>query len=233
MKVTAIVHAYNQRPELLDAAVLSVLEQTRPADEVLVIDDGSDAPIAKPPHGVRVIRTEHRGISHAVNTGAAKATGDLLACCPSDDEWLPHKLETQLALVSETGAEASFTAYAEGERWDDEPPATVELPGFARRQLERDGWVTNMRADNCVYGGTRIVSRRLWLAMGGFCPQLRWVCDWHFHARVAEEVGWAYVDEPLTMRRVLPTGMWADAQRNAAEYNAERATVARWLRGAA
>lgn len=239
--VAAITHTWNQHPRYLDGAVQSALNQVRPPDQIIVVDDGSDTPVVHngwPEDRVKILRTPHRGISHAVNAGARFAQCDYLAALPSDDEWKPWKLDLQLDAMRLAGwPEASFTAY-------EEVPATPAgdgrfvydvsrvqwLPPWADAQLAKHGRIVDCTADNCVYGGARIVARDAWLALGGFREDLRWVNDWHFHARVAATFGWHYYPRPLTTRHVLPSGMWADAARQAPAYTRERSQVARELR---
>jgi glycosyltransferase involved in cell wall biosynthesis len=84
----------------LGESLHSVLSQTRPPDEVIVVDDSStdaSARIARS-YGdpVRVLRGEHEGPSAARRQGVQAATGELVCFNDSDDLHLPHKLERQL-----------------------------------------------------------------------------------------------------------------------------------------
>ncbi len=87
----------------LGAAIASVLAQTRPVLEVIVVDDGStddSARIAEsfgPP--VRVIRQSNAGESAARNRGIEAARGEWVAFLDADDLWLPHKLERQAEAI--------------------------------------------------------------------------------------------------------------------------------------
>jgi len=104
--VSVIIPSYNSA-EVLPAAIESVLAQTLPPDEIIVVDDGS-APDADGldrtaeacatyfKH-VRLIRQANGGASAARNTGIARARGDWLAFLDADDVWEPEKLETQIA----------------------------------------------------------------------------------------------------------------------------------------
>jgi glycosyltransferase involved in cell wall biosynthesis len=97
--VSVIVPTLN-RAALLPRALSSVLSQTRPADEIIVVDDGStdDTPVLLERYGARieVLRQANAGVSAARNRGIGYATGEWLAFLDSDDAWLPHKLERQL-----------------------------------------------------------------------------------------------------------------------------------------
>jgi glycosyltransferase involved in cell wall biosynthesis len=98
-KVSVIIPTYN-RLGFVTEAVASVLAQTRPPAEVIVVDDGSTdgtgAALAASFGGsVRVIHQENAGPSAARNQGIRAAGGEILAFLDSDDLWLPDKLRLQ------------------------------------------------------------------------------------------------------------------------------------------
>ncbi|MDD3806406.1 MAG: glycosyltransferase [Candidatus Marinimicrobia bacterium] len=98
MKITVIIPVYN-REQYIKRSIDSVLQQTRPADEVIVVDDGStDAtPSLLKNYGdkILVVHQKNRGVSAARNLGISRASGDWIALLDSDDEWLPDKLMIQ------------------------------------------------------------------------------------------------------------------------------------------
>ncbi len=97
-----VVIPTRERPELLVRAVRSVLEQDHVGSiECLVVFDGVPVvPPDVPTREGRVLRctTNARtpGLAGARNTGYLEATGDLVALCDDDDEWLPGKLAAQV-----------------------------------------------------------------------------------------------------------------------------------------
>src|SRR5262245_60550977 len=88
--VSVIIPTYN-RPRWLRQAIESVLQQTHPLVEVLVVDDGSrdhaarDITLAYP--GVRYIYQQNRGLGAARNAGIQACSGDYVAFL-DDDDWL-------------------------------------------------------------------------------------------------------------------------------------------------
>jgi glycosyltransferase involved in cell wall biosynthesis len=103
-KVSVIIPTYNAALTLA-RAVDSALRQAGCELDVVVIDDGSSdqtsSVLERYRTQVRVIRQANRGVASARNAGIEAAQGDFLAFLDSDDEWLPGKLEKQLALFVE------------------------------------------------------------------------------------------------------------------------------------
>ncbi len=98
--ITVVIPTYN-RAEWLPATVESVLQQTRPADEILIVDDGSrddtETVCRAFPAPVRYVRQANAGVSAARNRGVREARGEWIAFLDSDDLWEPAKIEVQTA----------------------------------------------------------------------------------------------------------------------------------------
>ncbi len=100
--IAVVIPAYN-RAATLRRCLDSVVGQTVSPSEVIVVDDGSDdgtADIARAygDMGVRCIQLPHNaGAQAARNRGIAESTAEWIAFLDSDDEWLPGKLERQVA----------------------------------------------------------------------------------------------------------------------------------------
>lgn len=99
MNISVIIPTYN-RAHTLEQAIQSVLDQTYPAQEIIVVDDASiDATpeiLEKYSSRVKIIRNERNsGVSFARNAGIQIALGDWIAFLDSDDSWSPEKLERQ------------------------------------------------------------------------------------------------------------------------------------------
>jgi glycosyltransferase involved in cell wall biosynthesis len=80
-----------------------VFAQTRQADEVLVVDDGSTDDtsdvLARYGDRIRVVSQSNGGRSAARNTALREATGELLSFLDSDDRWTPTKLEREVPIL--------------------------------------------------------------------------------------------------------------------------------------
>jgi len=108
--VSVVIPTWN-RPDLVTRAVRSALAQTFDAIEVIVVVDGpgdqTPAALAEiDDDRLRVVvLPEKGGAPNARNSGVREARGTWTALLDDDDEWLPHKLETQLGLAK--GAHSS------------------------------------------------------------------------------------------------------------------------------
>lgn len=102
----SVVIATRERPVLLRRAVERVMEQRYDGDLecVVVFDQSEPVPVeVEVPEGrvLRIIRNDRSpGLAGARNSGALAATGELFAFCDDDDEWLPDKLERQVAAMA-------------------------------------------------------------------------------------------------------------------------------------
>lgn len=117
--ITIITPAYNVA-EYVGETIASVLAQTEPRFEYLVVDDGSDdgtLAIARDAQEcdprVRVIEGRHAGSSAARNLGLVEARGEFIAFCDADDRWDPRLLETLHHHLTSAGPDigATFTGF--------------------------------------------------------------------------------------------------------------------------
>ncbi|MFH1419996.1 MAG: glycosyltransferase family 2 protein [Planctomycetota bacterium] len=112
--ISAIIPSYNSA-EVLPDAIASILAQTRPPDEIIVVNDGSEDRTAEVCErfgpDVRYICQDNAGASSARNAGIEAAGGNWLAFLDADDLWDPQKLELQIAALEEN-PEADFAVTA-------------------------------------------------------------------------------------------------------------------------
>ena len=87
----------------LSECLSSVLQQTRPPDEVVLVDDGSSddtAVLARSFDCVRYLRQEHAGKAAAFERGLQASSGDVICHLDADDYWMPAKLQRVEALLN-------------------------------------------------------------------------------------------------------------------------------------
>jgi len=181
--VSVIIPAYDAEDTIL-SAVQSVLDQTCPSFELLVVDDGSnDSTRARldtlKDHRLHVVSGDHQGVME-------RARGEFVAFLDADDLWTRDKLERQVhALQSrpEAGAAYSWTAFVdERARF-----LFAKAPQHAEGDLYGDLLVNFSLAS----GSNAMARRRCLEAVGGFDRDCQPVEDWEYWVRVARR--WPFV----------------------------------------
>ena len=190
--VSGVISAYG-RPELLREAIESALAQTRPLDELIVVDDHSphdlSAIVAAYGERVRYLRLPtNRGANAARNAGVAAARGDVVAFLDDDDQWCPPKIEHQLARIA-AGYEACLCGW--------------QHLGGSFRSLRAVDEIdeAQLRVGNSFCGTSGLVARRAILHEVPFDEQIRQGDDWDLYIRLARRRPLAYVRLPLLLYR--------------------------------
>ena len=117
--VSVIMPAYNAEA-YIERSIGSVLAQTIGDLELIVIDDQSSdgtlklvQSLAMLDNRIRLVRNEQNmGTAHSRNRGMELSAGRYVAFLDSDDSWYPRKLEKQLALMEQKGADLCYSSYA-------------------------------------------------------------------------------------------------------------------------
>ncbi len=193
-------------------AIGSALAQSYPPLEIVVVDDGSsDATpelIGSLGGIVRNARQANAGPSAARNHGVRLARGDWVAFLDADDEWLPEKLASQLALARRTGAPALLS----GLHWPVEGGETVVA---YRGSTDRDDLIQALLCRNVLAGGasTLLLERDQFIAAGGFDETMMAAEDREFLIRLATTCAISVAPEPLARRRVGPVQFGGDPER--------------------
>lgn len=174
-RVSVVIPAYRSAATIR-RAVDSVLAQTHPPAEVIVVDDGSPddlAAVVENGYGRNVIlvRKPNGGAASARNAGIERASGDHLAFLDADDHWEPEKLARQLEVLSRypgTGLVAG--AYFEETPGEPRHPAPVRpgprawygralrLQRRAAFRLATMAWTSTVLVTREALGGERFVA---------------------------------------------------------------------------
>ena len=205
MHVSVVIPTYNRAGSVGDA-IESVIRQTHPAEEIIVVDDGStDGTAGVLEHfGQRivVVSQANGGVSRARNAGIARATGDWLAFLDSDDVWLPHRLATLArdASASDCGVHVA-DLILEGPGYEESLLAVRGLDFPAET-----GIVVTRPLSRVISGLSlnSIACRRDWmLGTGGFDPGLRMFEDLDVLMRLALAGPWLFTSAVVCRARRL------------------------------
>jgi len=195
--VSVIIPTHN-RAELVGRAISSVLAQSRPPEEVLVVDDGSTDDtterLASRFPGIRYRAIAHRGVSGARNRGIRDARGDWLAFLDSDDEWLPAKLEEQLAALA---AEPQYRLCHTDEIWI----RNGRRVNPRRRHAKRGGFLFRHCLPRCAISPSSVlVHRSVFARVGLFDESLPACEDYDLWLRICAIFPVLYLDRRLVVK---------------------------------
>ena len=219
--VSVVVPAYN-RVATIGAAIESVLRQTYPDFELVVVDDGStdgtlDAARRVADPRLRIVAApRNMGAAGARNLGVAEARGTWIAFQDSDDEWLPGKLAGQMArLAASPECVACYCGLLTVGALDARPGARTTLryvPDPSVSPAEGD-ILEPLLGRNMISTQTLVVRRDVFLALGCFDEETTPIEDWDFALRLASRGRVAFVDEPLVHQRFSPDSISRGARR--------------------
>ncbi len=190
-QVSVLITVFNNA-DLIGEAIESVVGQSMPPGEVLVVDDGStdgSAGVARSfGDRVRVVRQENLGVSRARNRAVAESRLPLIASVDADDRWAANKLELQLPLlVGDVEAVGCLVAQVPEAEW---------------QQVAIDGGNPTQVLRGPVWESV-LIRRASFLRVGEFDPTYRLAEQLDWWSRAADAgLRTATVERPLVFRRL-------------------------------
>jgi glycosyltransferase involved in cell wall biosynthesis len=210
--VSAILPVFNGR-RFLRAAVQSVLAQSLPPCELIIVDDGSTddsltevESLPPAPFPIRVLRQTNRGQSAARNLASRQAQGEYLAFLDQDDRWYPQHLEM---LVAPLAANAAVGwAYCDFDEMDlDGNLVTRSFMRAAGLSHPKRTIFECVAHDLMVLPSASVIRRSAFEQAGGFDESLSGYEDDDLFVRVFR-LGWehVFVESALVRFRVHANG---------------------------
>ena len=214
-RVSAVIPAYNAGA-FISRAIESVLAQTRRADEIIVVDDGSTdntaEQVQKYGDQVRYIYQENAGASAARNTGIKAAQYEWIAFLDGDDEWLPDYLKLQIELLRRNPNLKWTMANYDRCLCDEQRRSPHFDPDKARNLLEGkdyfDDYFDAFTAEVCGCTDTMVVRRDVIEEAGLFrdgLPNAQDTDMWFRLAMRCPQVG--YIPQPIAVYHLHKTGI--------------------------
>jgi glycosyltransferase involved in cell wall biosynthesis len=215
--VSIIIPTFNHKTYVTDA-VESGLNQTYPAVEIIVVDDGSTdgtGEVLRERYGerIRYLYQENRGPAATRNAGTRVARGEFVHYCDADDQLLPSKIERCMAVFRqhpEFGLVYTQCHFVEKDGRTIVPRPQPDLPSgdvFCELLCGPMG--------NFVPQCTPLIYRQAVLDAEGFNERLRGTEDWDMWLRLAAQHPFGVINEPLALYRILPNAIHTDAVRMA------------------
>jgi glycosyltransferase involved in cell wall biosynthesis/GT2 family glycosyltransferase len=202
--VSAVIPAYNPAP-FVEETIESILSQTHPHTEIILVDDGSDKPESRQllaeieGRGIanlRVVHQENRGLAGARNTGFRHARGEYVVPIDADDRLEPEMMASCLAELKahpEAGF-CYFDYYVFGDT------NYIERPGeYNFYRLIEENFMAC-----CIF-----VRRGVWESIGGYDEWHRWGYeDWSFFLNLGKNGYFGrYIERPLFSYRTHGRGL--------------------------
>jgi glycosyltransferase involved in cell wall biosynthesis len=211
--VSVIIPTFN-RARQVQAALRSILTQTYPNFEVIVVDDGSTdetreavAQVIDQQHSngkrVRYFFQTNQGQSVARNKGVDAALGQWLGFLDSDDVWLPEKLEWQVRAVEKFKEECG-ACICDARVFDDLGLDTTAFRSSGKRcdetlGMESDAAEKLVKCRDPYWVSTLLVRTEVAKQIGSFDPHIEYAEDHDFLFRLSLATSFCYVNRPLAV----------------------------------
>jgi hypothetical protein len=197
--VSVVIPSYNAG-RWVEQAIESVLRQTRPPRQIIVVDDGSnddtEQRIKHYGRQVQYIRQENQGVSAARNRGIAEVTEEFIAFLDADDVWHPRKLQMQMAVFA--AAPDLVLLGTSSFDWPQHYIPDADIQAHVRAVTWRQLVVKNRLVTSSV------VSRRAALHLAGpFDVLLQGPEDRDLWLRICQKGSAGVLEAPLTGYRAL------------------------------
>ena len=205
-KVSVIIPNYNYG-KYVSFAIDSVLNQTYPNIEVIVVDDGSKDNSKEILEGygdkIKTIFQQNAGVSEARNNGVRESSGEFIAFLDADDIWMPEKIDKQMSRFAEDKALGLVNCGVE---------EILQTGEHLRFQTDgSEGWVAEkfllFQTPTFAIASAGLIPRDIFKEVGGFDKELSTSADWDFGYRVASRYRIGIVHEPLVKYRIHGSNM--------------------------
>jgi glycosyltransferase involved in cell wall biosynthesis/tetratricopeptide (TPR) repeat protein len=204
MKVSVVIPVYNGY-RYLGEAIDSVVSQTYPDVEIIVVNDGSNddgktrAVAGRYGSKIRYIEQENRGVGGALNTGLAAMSGDVFCWLSHDDVFRPHKIERQIEFFNRLGRDdvILFSNYA-----------LIDGNGRVTAQVAMETVIGDKPQlallRGCINGCTIFVPKKIFDAVGPFDETLRYTQDYDMWKRMSAGHSFVLMADILVDYRLHP-----------------------------
>lgn len=198
--------------QFVEKTLQSVLDQTEPPEELIIVDDGSrDNTVdlirsfmeGKRPIVWKLIERGHEGPGAARNCGVREAQGEWIAFLDSDDLWVPEKLE-RLKRSMETHSETNVFSHSV---FVEHPGGRRSLFAFHRKYHNPSNPFAALYETNYLVTSALCVKRSLLLEAGLFDESLPAAQDYEMWLRMAKRMRIQFLEEPLGVYKVRPNNI--------------------------
>lgn len=209
-EISVVIPAYNASSHISET-IESILRQSSPVGEIIVIDDGSTDNtceiLDKYNESIRLIKKENGGVSSARNLGIREAKGSWLAFVDSDDVWHPDKISLQVSALNLN--ENCILVYSGFKAWSPdeagkyiEPKELFVYKPSLKIDENLSGWIYHlMLLTNYVLTSSCLVKKSSVCDVGLFDESLPVAEDWKLFIKLSRQGEFIKIDSPLVLYR--------------------------------
>jgi glycosyltransferase involved in cell wall biosynthesis len=198
--VSIILPVWNPNPDWLEVAIDSAFNESSCKIEVILVDDGSDEPpdvwlSAHNAERVRMIRTSHRGVSHASNVGIIHCRGDYIRFVAGDDVILPESTSTLVKLIDNDNSVVTYGSTVTCDQY-------LQPNGIIRSSLGGKIHLQTVLGRFTCMIPAMLMPRWIVNQVDGFDDHLFVQVDWDFVLRVSEVADFRGMRCPVYLYRM-------------------------------
>ena len=202
--VTGIVTTYQREASIVENAISSMLAQTYPLLEIIVVDDNVNESrlcsqiqdmCGKYQNVIYIKQDGNKGACSARNLGIEHARGEYLAFLDDDDRWLPEKIEKQLQAFRQADGSVGLV-YCCGVRLDEN--TNTETDYYTSERFLKDvGFEDLLEYDHIGSTSNPLIRRVCFETVGGFWEEQPARQDYEMWLRISTQYGIVGVSEKL------------------------------------
>lgn len=188
--VSAIIAVYNPKPELFRKAVESVLGQSLPVLELILVNDGGREDFryhlpADP--RIRIFTKSNEGVACTRNFAIRQCKGDYIALLDQDDYWYPDKLKEQVEMIyvqDEVCMVISPVDIVDRQGLKITRKNRIRVAEGYYRKTRKPDLLLALAEGNFIYSSTPLVHKRVFASVGLFDPFTKPHDDWDMYLRI-------------------------------------------------
>lgn len=212
--ISAIIAIYKPEKKYLLQAVSSVLGQTYPVEELIIVNDGDSTTAAQnwlpEDERIRFFFKQNGGIASARNFAIEQSRGEYISFVDQDDYWYPDKLEQQISLLPNTGKECMVCSTVDIIDKEDNrlEKKTRKRQAVQNKYLSEYSVSEALIKENIIFSSTPLIHRNIFRQIGGFDPSVQPHDDWDIYLRIALS------SYPILYHNARPLSTWRDHDCN-------------------
>lgn len=212
--ISAIIAVYNPEPELFKKAVESVLGQSFPVLELVLVNDGGceDFRFDLPDDPrIRIFSKSNEGVAFTRNFAIKQCKGDFIALLDQDDYWYPDKLKEQVAMIpvqDEVCMVISPVDIVDNQGLKINKKNRIRVAAGYYRKTRKTDFLLALAEGNFIYSSTPLVHNRVFDSVGLFDPFTKPHDDWDMYLRIA------FAGIPIHCYRERALSVWRSHNAN-------------------